>query len=485
MIHVMDDIELLRAYAGRQSEAAFTALVQRHIGLVYSAALRQVGEPQLAEEVTQAVFIVLARKARALRAGTILTGWLFRTTRFVAGDAVKMRRRRQQREQQAAPMETTTADDFNWERMVPLLDEAVAGLGERDRHAVLLRFFENKSLAEVGTALGTNEDAARKRIARALDKMRIFFTRRGPVIPAVVIAGLLSARAVQAVPAGLASTVASTAAVQGAAVSGSTLNLIQGALKLMAWTKAKTAIVVGAGILLAAGTATVTVKAIHDHRKYSWEVQNPDSGTLAQAAPQITIVRAKFLQGAGGWVAQDGKALGIGARVNDMLEFAYTTDARMVFSGELPQERYDFIANLPQGSALALRTELKKQFGLLGRREMIETNILVLTVKYPNTKGLKPSRIGDRSSRNPQFGEYACINQPISGLTYFLELYLGLPVIDRTGLTGGFDMDVKWNEPDRQRRNTDGLKQALLDQLGLELVPAREPIEMLVVEKVN
>jgi uncharacterized protein (TIGR03435 family) len=95
---------------------------------------------------------------------------------------------------------------------------------------------------------------------------------------------------------------------------------------------------------------------------------------------------------------------------------------------------------------------------------------------------LKSNRTGGHNN-NPQFGEYSCVNQPISALTYFLELYLGTPVVDRTGLAGGFDMDLKWDATDKANRNVDGLKQALLDQLGLELVPAQEPVEMLVVEK--
>ena len=165
-----------------------------------------------------------------------------------------------------------------------------------------------------------------------------------------------------------------------------------------------------------------------------------------------------------------------------MLEAAYATQARMVFSTELPQDRYDFIANLPNGTAQALQMEIKRKFGLIGRREMIETNVLVLTVKHSNAPGLKPNRTGGHNN-NPQFGEYSCVNQPISRLAYFLELYLGVPIIDRTDLAGSFDMDVKWDEPDRQHRNVDGLKQALLEQLGLELVPDSEPIEMLVVEK--
>ena len=129
-----------------------------------------------------------------------------------------------------------------------------------------------------------------------------------------------------------------------------------------------------------------------------------------------------------------------------------------------------------------MQTEIKKKFSLVGRRETIETNVLVLTVRHPNAPGLKPNRTGG-GNNNPQLGEYSCVNQPISSLAYFLEPYSGIPIVNRTGLTGGFDMDVKWDDTDRAHRNFDGLRQALLDQFGLELVPDQEPIEFLVIVK--
>lgn len=257
----MDDMDLLREYATNNSEQAFATLVNRHVDFVYSSALRQTGNPHSAEEITQVVFIILARKAGLIRQGTILSGWLFRTTRFAANDALKKEIRRQRREQEAFQMEPTFQQpdiEPEWQQVSPILDQAIAQLGEQDRNAVLLRFFEKKNFKEVGHALGTTEETAKKRVSRAMDKLRNFLGKRGTVFPAVTLIGIISTNSVSAAPVGLASSITTAAVLKGTTASASTLTLLKGTLKIMAWSKAKTAVIAAGGLLLIAGTTTTT-----------------------------------------------------------------------------------------------------------------------------------------------------------------------------------------------------------------------------------
>ena len=262
-----DDMDLVQAYVARKSEQAFETLVARHVNLVYSTALRQTRDPHLAEEITQAVFIILARKADSLGARTILPAWLYRTAIFASADALKSKRRRAQRELAAhLQSETLSAEtDSAWNLISPLLDKALIQLGETDRQAVLLHFFQQKTFAEIGGSLGLSEDSARKRTRRALEKLRKIFSKNGFHSPTSILAGAISTCSVQAAPAALAKSVTVVALAKGATASTSTLTLIKGALKIMAWTKAKTAIVTGAAVILAIGVATSTIAVHHQH----------------------------------------------------------------------------------------------------------------------------------------------------------------------------------------------------------------------------
>ncbi|HVY71436.1 MAG TPA: sigma-70 family RNA polymerase sigma factor, partial [Verrucomicrobiae bacterium] len=246
----MDDLNLLRAYAKNRSEAAFAELVRRHLDWVYSAAWRQTGDPHLAEDVTQAVFVLLARKAGALANETILGGWLFRTTRFVAARAVRAEIRRQQREQFAVAMNASDAtsdpSDSAWGEISPLLDEAVATLPESDRAAVILRFYERQPMQEVGQRLGISEDAAKKRVSRAVEKLRGMLARRGLASGGVMLATVLATHAVHAAPGPLASSVLK-ASLAGAATAAVSPALVNQALTAWRWTRLK--LVAGMGVV--------------------------------------------------------------------------------------------------------------------------------------------------------------------------------------------------------------------------------------------
>jgi uncharacterized protein (TIGR03435 family) len=319
-------------------------------------------------------------------------------------------------------------------------------------------------------------------VSRALEKLRKFFAKRGVVSTTAGIAVTISAHSVQAVPVTLAKSVTAVALAKGAVASTSTLTLIKGALKIMAWTKAKTIIVVGTGVLLAAGTTTVTVKEIQKHRTDSWQTRYAGSEVLNRVPPQVRIVPTKFPEG-GGQCRAYNKLIGIGVPVRNIVQAAYGGRAgRMILSTDLPPDRYDYIANLAQNSDEALQREIKKKFGVVGKWETRETDVLLLKVKRANAQGLKPAS-AHIALANSYAGHYSCTNAPLSWVAEFLDNYFEVPVIDRTGLNRHFDIDLKWDEPDQQHLNPEGLKQALLDEFGLELVPGREPVEMLMVER--
>jgi RNA polymerase sigma factor (sigma-70 family) len=260
-----DDMALLREYTGQGSEPAFAALVSRHVNLVYSIALRQVRDAHLAEDVTQATFIILARKAPTLTDKTILSAWLCRTARHVAANALTIQRRREHREQEAHMQATLTElnkpESDAWQQISPLLEPALAELEEKDHNAVVLRFFEGRGLKEVGAAMQTSEDSARMRINRALEKMRKFFRKRGVTLTATAIASAVAANSVQAAPAGLTTRATTAALAKGALAGASSVSLAKATLKFMTWLKVKMAIGIAAALLVAGGAFPAALSA--------------------------------------------------------------------------------------------------------------------------------------------------------------------------------------------------------------------------------
>jgi RNA polymerase sigma factor (sigma-70 family) len=258
------DMDLVREYAWHRSDAAFAELIRRHVNLVYSVGLRFTRNPPDAEDVTQAVFVILARKAAGLRPSTILTGWLYETTRFTALRWMRDQARHRGHEQEAHMQSTleNSSTDAIWQQVEPLLEQAMSRLNEKERTLLALRFFENRSSAETASIMGIGEWAAHKRTGRALEKLRKFFSARGVDSTEAAIAETISVNSIQVAPVALAEAVTAVAIAKGATASASTLTLIQGALKIMAWTKTKTVIVSGAVVLLL-GAITVAFEQIY------------------------------------------------------------------------------------------------------------------------------------------------------------------------------------------------------------------------------
>lgn len=287
-----DNMELVRQYAQDHSEEAFAELVARHVNLVYGVACRHLGATELAEDVTQTTFIILARKAASLRADTVVAAWLCRTAQLASADARKMQLRRQRRELETHMQhlsDAPEAESATWIELAPALDGAMARLGRTDHSAIVLRFFEGKDVKEVAVSLGISPNAAKTRVSRALEKLRKLLASRGVTISVSGLAAAMATYSSQAAPAGLAASV-TLAAMHHAAITPSSLILLKSTLKVMAYTKLKTAFVGSAfGLLLAGGAALVVHTLSAQASPSNTEVSSGIPGFAGYAAPEAAL----------------------------------------------------------------------------------------------------------------------------------------------------------------------------------------------------
>jgi len=280
----MNDWELLQEWSTRRSEDAFAQLVSRHREFVYASARRQILDLSLAEEVAQTVFLLLARKAGSLGREVILPNWLFRTTRLVASRALRSEQRHRRNELQAAVMNPDSVPECSesvpdmWFKISPYLDTAVASLSAADRDAVLLRFFQRKSLRDVGEDLGVSEETAKKRVSRAIGKLRERLTARGTVTSVPALVTLLNAAPTEVVPKSLASTITTAALVGGGSfpLAGA---LVDGADRDWTWVRWRGWITWAAAALL-----TVSLSALWLNRMS--QVTAPSGNAMESYQPK-------------------------------------------------------------------------------------------------------------------------------------------------------------------------------------------------------
>jgi uncharacterized protein (TIGR03435 family) len=487
-----DDIALLRQYAEENSEAAFTALLERHVNLVYSTALRRIGSPHAAEEITQAVFIILTRKAKSLGAKTVLSGWLYHTTRLTAANFLRGAIRRQRREQEAHMQSTLDQQPPGeaWAQIAPLLEDAMAKLAARDRDAIVLRYFENKTLREVGAKLGASEDAAKMRLNRALEKLRKMFAQQGVNSTTSVIAGVIASHSVHAAPLGLVKTISAVMIAKGTAAAGTPLALAKGVLKIMAWTKAKTAIAVAAVAVLAIGTTVTTIAVQKSHRDAvenyftHWDSMNIDTAPL----PPVVVVRPSKYMNRGDYIivsTTNEKIMRRAAGFPEILATAYDfSPEQMILPTNLPRGQFDMLLTAPTDSREKLRAEIKRQFGVVAHTEAREMDVLVLKVINPNAPGLKISAGGGPNIWTEN-GSIKLLGYKMADFTHVIGVFFSHPVIDETGLSDAYDVEAKWDSHLKGNALQTEIENIMRNQFGLELTPDKRSVQMLVVEKMN
>ncbi|HEY2883028.1 MAG TPA: sigma-70 family RNA polymerase sigma factor [Pirellulales bacterium] len=285
-----EDQQLLSEYTAAGSQSALTQLIGRYYALVYSAALRQVRNCSLAEDVTQAVFLILTQKAGSIRSGMAVGGWLLAVTRCTAVNAMKKQSIAAKHERLAAKPEAIAAADDTWQDIAPHLDAELNRLARIDRDAVVLRFFLDRSFSEIGAELGFSAEAARKRVARALERLRARLSKPSRPLTAGVLGMAIGAHAVQAAPNHLlAGAVAATAG--GANLYS--ISLAKGTTKMLIWAKAKLLMTVAGSVIVGGAGIAAVVHAVGKHAANPSAVA-ADSAEVAddQKDVQSTVAQA-------------------------------------------------------------------------------------------------------------------------------------------------------------------------------------------------
>ena len=380
----------------------------------------------------------------------------------------------------------------SWTEISPMLDAALGHLGQKDHDAIVLRFFSDKSMSEVGTAMGTSEDAAKMRVNRALEKLRKFFDKRGVALTTAIIAGSMSAHSVQAAPDALTKSVIAVAAAKGAAAGGSTAGLVKGALKLMAWTKAKFVITATAVVLLAAGTTGIAFKEVDlDSLRMSDRWWNDiDQLDLKKVPAAVVLRRTHFpdyrptVDGpsivTGKTEMESGqivRMIGKNRSFDELIYTAYNPEhgyIRIVFPAGAPKDHYDFLATVRDRPAEKLQEKIRDQLGFSAHIESRETNVFLLKLVDPAL--LKSKAVPGSSLK--WFNE----TQTLAGPASNWENMFNTPILDLTGSTDRYDPGTIKGV---YTTNLTLFNEALRTNLGLELAPSRAPIDMLIVEKIK
>lgn len=293
----MSDVELIEKHR-EGSEQAFAELVRRHLGWIYGVARRRTGDAHLAEDVAQAVFILLHRKAPRFGEDRAMMSWLHKTTCYATAVALRNLHRRRQRETHAAVLASQTMpvqDESQWQELAPMLDELVGQLQRPDREAILLRFYQDLTFAQVGAQTGITEEAARKRVQRAIDKLRRLAAQRGTSWTEASLGAVLATHVIQPLPSGLISTITSGAsAAVGAAATASSAPIAKGVTLMMAYANAKIAAVAAAVLLIVLSGGFLISRDWNASAAPADDAANPPSDVAAPAARQAYAKLSPF-----------------------------------------------------------------------------------------------------------------------------------------------------------------------------------------------